>query len=138
MARRNPGITTDKVVQAAKLLSQTLGEDEAKKFAYENVKALYPELSFPDIGSNGTTQETSDRKLSATDISLINPVDTYIMKRLVKANGESVSVQQLYEGIKVHKRIKGQSLNYISDRLKALENDGYVAFEDGWHARLIN
>mgnify|MGYP001801299364 CR=1 FL=1 len=132
MARRKPEMTTDKLVEAAKLLSQTLGEEEAKRFAYENIKQLYPELTFPDISSNGTVESHE-----SVQISDVNPVDTYIMKRLVDADGESVSIQQFYDGIKVHRQIKGQSLNYISDRLKALEEKGYIAFKDGWNARFI-
>lgn len=123
MARRTPEMTTDNLVEATKLLSQTLGEAEARRFAYENIKALYPELTFPDITSNGTVESNGTIELSE-----VNPVDTYIMKRLEAANGGVVTAKQFFDGIRVNRQIKGQSREYINNRLKYLAERGYISY----------
>lgn len=123
MARRTPEITTANLVEATKLLSQTLGEEEARRFAYENIKALYPELTFPDISSNGSVESHTP-----VQISEVNPVDTYIMKRVRAADGGIVTSKQIFDGIRVNRQIKGQTRGYINERLKQLAEEGYITY----------
>ena len=115
-----------RILEVTKLLEKTGNEDKVQKFAYENVKQLYPDLTFPEsaVRDGYAVDERAGGRLLTID-------ERYILDRVASAyeKFKGVKLQHLYMGFQNRKNLEYKSKNTLEQLLKDLTRRNLLYYD---------